>query len=849
VGNTLEDMTAPSLGSVIAGRYELTRFIGKGGMGSVYEASDGQGRHVAVKLLTDIGEAGADSMVRRRFERESTISAKLESPHIVKTLHAGVDEQLGSPFIVMPLMVGFDLRQLMKRLGPFNPTIAARIVRQVCLALEAAHEAGAVHRDIKPGNIFLDHGADGIITVRVLDFGVAKWLIGDGQLTATGTLLGTPFYMAPEQILEARTVDGRADVWSLGVVLYRLLCGKVPFDAKNVGDLYIEIVTSDTVMLQERAPWIDPALATVVHGVLIREPSDRCPSAEELFRALQPFTSDSDELAGDLLQPASSELRVRVTTPAARPTRWAAATPSVAPPPIPQMARDPWLGKTIGGKYKLLRALGAGGMATVYEARAKTGDRVALKVIDPRFAGKTQAARRRFVREASALTSIDNPHVVRVIEAGADADEHVPFIAMELLSGDDLGATLKRHGALPMTVVARIFSQTCKGLGATHSAGLVHRDVKPANIFLHQLPSGLVMAKLCDFGLVKRFAMDEDEETVTQLTQAGGVLGSPSYMSPEQARNDRMLDHRTDVWSLGVALYQALTGKPMWEDCTSPAQLILAICSKPVPKVQDTAPWVRPQLAQVVHTSLQRDPDRRFQNMHEFYDALQPLCAGVEQIRLGELSTVSQQVQHEVAPRYLEADAQSNTLGNAAAPISQVVQPRSRKPVAVAVAVGALAVGGFVALQVASPPPVTPEPATTTKPAAPATSEASAKPSADKPSAEMDVGIEVSPANAEVTVDGKQRALQDGVLKLRGAAGNSFEVVVTSGKLRVAKTVVIKSNGKTEPAKLALEEASKPGPAGPAKPTATDKSATPPPKPTATTPKPPKPSLTVDDWG
>jgi serine/threonine protein kinase len=154
---------------------------------------------------------------------------------------------------MMPLLVGLDLQELINRVGPVHPTAAARIARQACLALEIAHRDGVVHRDVKPANLYLDHDSVGRVTVRVLDFGVAKWADGgDRALTGTGSLLGTPLYMAPEQeALQSKAADARADVWSLGASLYCALAGRTAFESStSLADLHVAITTTDMPLLQ-----------------------------------------------------------------------------------------------------------------------------------------------------------------------------------------------------------------------------------------------------------------------------------------------------------------------------------------------------------------------------------------------------------------------------------------------------------------------------------------------------------------------------------------------------------------------------------------------------------------------
>ena len=219
---------------IIDGKYEVVRSLGTGGMGLVFEATNvHNSRRVAVKVIAAALLAkGAEAATR--FEREMKATSGLDTPHVVKILDAGMDTEVGDPYIAMELLEGEDLKQLIERLGPLQPEVALRIVAQACAGLKAAHEAGIIHRDIKSANLFLARDEVGEITVKILDFGIAK-VIGEGmksghntELTRTGSMLGSPRYMSPEQAKGQRDVGCRSDLWSLGVVLHELLTGTTP---------------------------------------------------------------------------------------------------------------------------------------------------------------------------------------------------------------------------------------------------------------------------------------------------------------------------------------------------------------------------------------------------------------------------------------------------------------------------------------------------------------------------------------------------------------------------------------------------------------------------------------------
>jgi serine/threonine protein kinase len=266
----------------------------------------------------------------------------------------------------------------------------------------------------------------------------------------------------------------------------------------------------------------------------------------------------------------------------------------------------------IAGKYRLERELASGGMGAVWVARhLQLDEAVAVKFMSatiPQLAD----ARSRFAREARAAARLRSPHVVQVLDHGVDAD--VPYIVMELLEGEHLGDRLKRQRRLPLRVAATIAAQVGKALGRAHRAGIVHRDLKPANVFLARLDDEEIV-KILDFGIAKSLH-DEGAE----VTGSDVLLGSPQYMSPEQARGSRRTDHRADLWSLGAILYRAVTGVPAF-DGVSAVDVIVHICTGPIPVASKVAPDLPPAIDAFFLRALARDPEDRFASAREMTEA------------------------------------------------------------------------------------------------------------------------------------------------------------------------------------------------------------------------------------
>jgi len=280
------------MSAVVDGKYELVRVLGEGGMGSVHEARHvGTGRRVAVKLISPDALLKSPD-IGARFDREARATGQLESQHVAHVLDTGRDGATGRPYLVMDLLRGEDLAQAVERLGPLAPDAALRIVAQALTGLQKAHEAGIVHRDIKPANLFLSHGDTAGITVKILDFGIAKVRADplraehrdDVALTRTGSMLGSPLYMSPEQARSAKNIDHRCDLWAIGVVLHEALSGFTPYgDVDTLGGLILEICGGRPRNVQDRAPWVTPEIAQIVYRALHPDVDKRYQTAQEML--------------------------------------------------------------------------------------------------------------------------------------------------------------------------------------------------------------------------------------------------------------------------------------------------------------------------------------------------------------------------------------------------------------------------------------------------------------------------------------------------------------------------------------------------------------------------------------
>jgi serine/threonine-protein kinase len=334
------------VGTVLEGAYRITRLIGQGGMGAVYEAVQLRlNKRVAIKLMAR--DLAANHQALARFHREAEITSHLGHPHLVTVVDFGQAES-GEPYMVMEYLEGEDLDHRLRRVGRMPIDAVVPVVRQVASALNAAHDQGVVHRDLKPGNIFLVQIPGEPDFVKVLDFGVSKMMAARTRLTNVRSTLGTPVYMSPEQAAGiVDEIDHRVDQWALACIAWEMLLGRPPFVADDVTALLFQIVKMDPQPLAPRVPGLPPDVETELRRALNKRPADRFPTIRSFSRAFAtaafgqpadltpaPFLVSSVSPASVIIEHSEAQVPATPATPLATRTPPDEHAPQAAPPPV-----------------------------------------------------------------------------------------------------------------------------------------------------------------------------------------------------------------------------------------------------------------------------------------------------------------------------------------------------------------------------------------------------------------------------------------------------------------------------------------------------------------------------------
>ena len=583
-----------------AGLTELELVEDHGPVAQYRAMSAEQGRRVSVWHATTA--AFPDARSEQRFVEAAKESMRLGSayvsPPLSLTAAAG-----GGHWLVADLPRGMTLDDVLALRGKLDPEDVVQLAQVLCDALTEVHDAGLVHHGLRPQAVQV-MGDVSASTVRLGDFALGFLPVRGATRGPNGVPLVAAAYAAPECI-QGHEPSPASDLYALGCLLYTAVTGRPPFSSNDAGEVLEAQLSATVPPLPEGLMHLHGAIA----ACLEKDPQRRPTTARELAGMLGKANKTMVS-AGAASRPGPISYPRLPQLPQAQPG-------SEAP------------GDSLG-QYKLIRLLGEGAMGRVFLAQHMLlGRQVALKILRPEQYKKEDLIQR-FFQEARTVNQINHEHIVEIIdfvlEPGPDKQPRSVYCVMEVLEGKTLHDALAA-GPIDLKRTARVLGQVCSALSAAHRVGVVHRDVKPENIFLTVRDGEADYVKVLDFGVAKLTAAQTNAPLVS--TMDGALVGTPMYMSPEQAAG-QPVDHRSDIYAVGVILYELLTGKVPFSAANFGALAVQIITGTvpPLPERTQSNEPLPAGLKRLVLRCLEKKVEARPQSMEEVREALAALGKG-----------------------------------------------------------------------------------------------------------------------------------------------------------------------------------------------------------------------------
>ena len=570
-------------GTLLEGRFEVGEYVSRDESGEIYQGTDTtSGNRVNIKILSQDQGDSFD-----RFMRQVKLTTQLEHPNLLASITTGNEGDL--LFLVTEHEEGITLDQYLADMGRIEEKEVIKLLMPVADVLNYAWgQNNIIHRNVKPGKIMMTDSNE----IKLVDLGIAKSLNDSHDVTAIGMTVGTPNYMSPELAKGDDNIDFHSDMYGFGLVMYELLTGKQAFPGDNAMEVLGAQLNEYPPYVTDVVPAVTNDCSNMVQKLLEKEPENRFASWEEIITEMgrildiedaQPYEPEEEEAE-------SSGLEVDEITP----------------------------GTIIGSGNEIDRKVGEGAMGDIYLAFSEEFEKLVQVKILPAHMNHDHERVSRFLREIEFTKSLNHPNLLSVIEAGEDMGRY--FLVTDYEPGITFYDYIGRYGPVDEKEAVKFIMAIAEVLRyAWDEKKLLHRDIKPQNIIIRDDKE----VRLADFGITKSLDNTDD----MNLTGQGFSIGTPDYMSPEQVMGADDLDFRTDMYSIGILLFEALTKEKPFKD-ESIIGLMQKQMNEPHPPVNSKNPAVSKACCDLVDKLLSKNKEDRYASYGELIHAMKGVIEG-----------------------------------------------------------------------------------------------------------------------------------------------------------------------------------------------------------------------------